>query len=354
MNKLAIEVITDQDDIDTISSQFILTPNNHLFSSNTWYKFNKNTPKLLIIGRQEGQIEFSLMLTVKTVLGFKIAEIAGEPYIQYNNLANFNHKDPSEFLTHLKNILKSQKIGYLHLRNIKPNTDLYPFAKTNGDMIDGLEAPIINLQQFSDFEDYQKSTNSKVRKNRNRKLRKIEADYDIDFQVLIDDEFDLEIIDQIVNLKSKNLIKSGQSSRVFSDKNKINELKAIFNTPKKDFKVVISLLKLDGELASAEIGFIYEDYYCAYLGVIDHKFEKYSPGNIQVFLSIKWAFEQNIKLFDFLPPSHPYKLEWTNKQFDESFSFIISSSFLIAKLSRFYFKKLRPVLKNLYLSIKKK
>ncbi|HBH18125.1 MAG TPA: hypothetical protein DDX14_04165, partial [Cyanobacteria bacterium UBA9579] len=47
-------------------------------------------------------------------------------------------------------------------------------------------------------------------------------------------------------------------------------------------------------------------------GTIDPDYEKYSPTKLLMIEFIKYAFENDITIIDFLRGDDPYKLQWTN------------------------------------------
>lgn len=74
---------------------------------------------------------------------------------------------------------------------------------------------------------------------------------------------------------------------------------------------LVSALHLDGRLIAAEIGFRHRDHYVAYLGAFAADVRSYSPGRVQMRLTMDWCAEQGVEIFDFLAPDDPYKREWT-------------------------------------------
>lgn len=313
--------------------------NSNIFTSPHWHNADEDMQNLVVTA--------SLNLTVKNILGGKIAEMSGEPIIQYNDLTQ-NNILQTEILPQLK----QNKIDLLYFHNVRSNSELYRQIQNMGQIIARKKAPFIDLTQFANLDEYLKSLSSSSRKSKRRALKKLENKFQAEFETLVDEQINATIFDQVIQLKKDQLSRMGLTSRLFESPTQIKNLKKIILKPNKDFQCIFSLLKCDGKIAAAEIGYLYDDIYYSFLGTMDEAFQTYSPGGCQLLKTIEWALDHKIKTFDFLAPEDAYKFSWTNGLYVEVYDFILPLSFKGKIIGNAYLKTLRPLLKKIYLLVK--
>ncbi|PCI88961.1 MAG: hypothetical protein COB24_00345 [Hyphomicrobiales bacterium] len=318
--------------------------NSNIFTSPHWHDTNENKSNLVATA--------SLNLHVKNMLGGRIAEMSGEPIIQYNDLAVTNDENSNILQAEILPKLEQNKIDLLYFRNVRSDSYLFQQIKNIGKIIAYKKAPFINLSQFTNLDEYLKSLSSTSRKSKRRTLKKLKTKFQVEFETLVDDQINAALFDQIIQLKKDQLKRMGLTSRLFENPAKINDLKNIILKPNKDFQCVFSLLKCDGKIAAAEIGYLFNDTYYSFLGAMDEAFQAHSPGVCQLLKTIEWAIEHKIKIFDFLAPEDAYKFSWTDNLYVEVYDFILPLSFKGKIIGNAYLRILRPLLKKIFLFAK--
>ncbi|MBL1419133.1 MAG: GNAT family N-acetyltransferase [Alphaproteobacteria bacterium] len=286
------------------------------------------------------------------MLGGRIAEMSGEPIIQYNDLAETNDENVNILQAEILPQLEQNKIDLLYFRNVRSDSYLYRQIKNIGKITAYKKAPFINLSQFANLDEYLKSLSSTSRKSKRRTLKKLKIKFQVEFETLVDDQINAALFDQVIQLKKDQLKRMGLTSRLFENPTKITNLKNIILKPNKDFQCVFSLLKCDGKIAAAEIGYLFNDTYYSFLGAMDEAFQAHGPGVCQLLKTIEWAIEQKVKIFDFLAPEDAYKFSWTDNLYVEVYDFILPLSFKGKIIGNVYLRMLRPLLKKIYLFAK--
>ena len=209
---------------------------------------------------------------------------------------------------------------------------------------------IFDFSMIDRWEDYIASLNKNQRKQRGRRVRKLEALGDLRFEVYFkeSDEF-RELVEQAIEMKRLWLIETNRHSQtLFEDTSKsfLSNLGGD-STVQSGEGPVVQVMKLDGKPIAIEIGMLRNRHYYSYLGAIDMEYASYSPGKVQMEMSQKWAYDYGIRMFDFLSDPSDYKKSWTNMQVA-----MFTRYFPVTHRGRIYCMvwkaQLKPFLRNLY------
>lgn len=326
--------------------------NSNIFTSTHWNDASEGQQNLVIpVGIVHPEAA-DLNLQIKNLWGVRIAEMSGEPIIQYNDLYSGDEGEFKKFQDQIVPQLKQNKIDLVYFHNVRSGSNLYRQIENIGEIIATKKAPFIDLTQFNSLNDYLKSLSANNRKSKRRALKKLKAQFSVEFETVIDGQIDAALFDQVIQLKKNQLDKMGLTSRLFESPTEIKRLKAIILKPNKEFQCVFSLLKCDDKIAAAEIGYLYHDIYYSFLGAMDERYKSYSPGSCQLVKTIEWAVANKVKIFDFLAPEDAYKFSWADDGYVEVYDFILPLSFKGQIVGNIYLKMLRPWLKKAYLYIK--
>ena len=325
---------------------------NNIFTSDHWHKNDLSSNKLIIVCDDEQPSQAKFTLDISKKFGFTTAEMAGEPIIQYNDIADIGKADINQCQTKLTKQFKASGIDLLHFRNVKVSGNLYKLIQNISTIIAKKNAPYIDLEQLNNIDDYLKTMSSSTRKSRRRTQKKLNANYDVNFQILTDKDIDATIVDDIIKMKNNQLALQGMTSRLFMNSVKLQSLKNIITTPNDTFKCIISTLKCDGVLAAAEIGFLHQSVYYSFLGAMNEQYKSYSPGSCQLLKTIEWAIDNGVEKFDLLAPEDHYKTSWSNNHVDEVVDLILPLTLKGNIWGNLFLKTLRPMLKNAYFLVK--
>uniref|UniRef100_A0A2A4YXU5 BioF2-like acetyltransferase domain-containing protein n=1 Tax=OCS116 cluster bacterium TaxID=2030921 RepID=A0A2A4YXU5_9PROT len=346
MSNLIFNAITGQKDIQNTVDQIKLGSHNTVFSSVFWLRNSIGADNISFTASDAGgQIQQALHLSVKHKFGFKIAEMAGEPFTQYSDAINNSQQPIDNFFKHCLAHLNGKHIDAVHLRNVRADAHIIEYCQNNGLILEKKQAPWIDLTKFENYEAYFNGLGKTTRKT----YRKLFRDLDTQFNVYLDDQITAELVNEIVELKAKQLDEYRKSSRVFADQKNLEQLTKMLTTPSDDFKIFVSTVSCDGKLASAAISFIKGDHYYGYIVAMDNRFIAYKPGNIHVILNIEYAYANGITKYDFLSPADEYKYRWSKNNAIAVYDILLPMSAKGKLYGSVYLNNLRPMLKSAYL-----
>lgn len=325
--------------------------NTNIFASHHWHNANVLSDELSIILKHNNAVETNIRLRVKKNLGIVTAEMAGEPIIQYNDIAIETDDNLSDIYDNIVTQLKQNGVDLLHFHNVRHGSNLYRLMENSAQIIVPKKAPYVQLSNFTNLNEYLATLSASTRKSKRRALKKLENTYKVEFNILIDNQISTALFDQVIQLKAAQLKRLGLTSRLFNSFAEISKLRDIISKKDNNFQCVFSLLECDGTIAAAEIGYIQNHIYYSFLGAMDDRFERFSPGGCQLLKTMEWAIKNDIKIFDFLAPEDSYKSRWAGQTYTSVCDIISPLSFK-GKIGGLYLKTIRPTLKNAYLSIK--
>lgn len=327
--------------------------NQNVFSLSCWHKnisnVDHNTAMQMHVSVPiDAQNSRSLTVVLKSTKWLKHAELLGEPLIQYNdfestiavNAGSINHDFADE--------MTKNKVDYCYFRNVREHSGLHNWLKDKGTITATKLAPFIDLTDMNSMADYYAFLSAKTRKSRRRRAKKLAAKFVVEFSTYMDTDIEPDLVDQVLNLKKLQLAKFGLSSRLFSSEQKLNQLKNLVLSGDKLFKAVVSVLKCDEKIAAAEIGYLYKDTYYSFLGTMDEDFHAYSPGSCQLLKTIEWAIDNQVKIFDLLPPEDAYKFSWARENKTIVYDILLPFSLKGRLFGNVYYRILRPRIKQIY------
>jgi CelD/BcsL family acetyltransferase involved in cellulose biosynthesis len=200
------------------------------------------------------------------------------------------------------------------------------FIATNQDWIFDDICPVINLQKFKSYEQLLTMLKSKERGDINRQVRRLQEHDNYEFKVYKETELDeaLKILPTILEHHKKrwpNAYKAPQYH--YNLLSKLLPLGLIH----------FSEIKINNKGISWNISFKYNDTYYFYMPTHDEEYKKYSPGKINMFLSIKNLMSNGFAYFDMLRGAENYK---NRLPIDETkvFKLKISNNNLSTKLKK--------------------
>ena len=349
MSDFIFNAITDPKNIQQTVDQIELSNQNTIFSSAYWFRNSIGQDNISYTATDAGgTVQQALHLTLKRKLGFCIAEMAGEPFTQYNDACNNGQHSIDDFFKNCLDDLKSRKIDAVHLHNVRADAHIIEYCQAHGLGVAEKHAPWIDLTKFENYEVYFNSLSKTTRKTYRRLFREL----DTEFKVYIDAEITAELVNEIIALKAKQLGEHGKSSRVFADPQNLKQLTEILTTQTNDFKTFVSTVRCDGQLASAAISHIKDDHYYGYIVAMDNGFIKYSPGNAHVILNVEYSYNHGITNYDFLSPADEYKYRWSKNNSIAVYDILLPMSAKGKLYGSIYLNKLRPMLKSIYLNVK--
>ncbi|MBL1421739.1 MAG: GNAT family N-acetyltransferase [Alphaproteobacteria bacterium] len=321
---------------------------NNVFSFPHWFEDSPEEKNHSLFEGVEDNGVNSIYVKFDRTLGIKSAEMAGEPYIQYNDMMKNGSQSVGDFLDHFLKHLKANKVDLLHLHNVRRDAHIFDYCQANGVILEEKLAPFINLGNFANYDEYFSSLGKNSRYASNKIFRTRECEYNL----YADQQIDAELVEFVLAQKAAQLELRGETSRLFADQAKVAQLVTKLSTPSADYKTYISTFKIDGAIASSSVFFVKKNKVYFYILAMDNEFAKLSPGNHIVLKNIEAAFELNCTIYDFLAPNDVYKLKWSRGDDMPVYDILVPITVKGKLIGLGYFKFIRPILKKIYLFTK--
>ncbi len=161
------------------------------------------------------------------------------------------------------------------------------------------------------WESYLSSLSSEHRYNFNRKWKRINRDYVVQFDEVRTEEQCRESIDLVVTLHNMRWRERGGSD-AFHTRGLVEFHRELSQIALKRGWLRLYVLRLNGKPAASLYGFLYHRTFYFYQSGFDATYDKYSVGLITMGLAIKRAIEEGAEEFDLLHGNEPYKSHWSN------------------------------------------
>lgn len=174
-------------------------------------------------------------------------------------------------------------------------------TQSNLNEIDGAIAPLVEWGEFRSFNLYTTSCRGRAFKNSKNKLRKLQSYSDVKILHNIQDKF---FIEKCMEWKGQQYRNTG-----FLDLTK-GGMPILFNKLHKKRMLLISALILGEQPIAIHLGVQYKKQFYYWIPAYDPNFAKYSPGTLLLEDLLRFSFESNDHVFDFMEGNEPYKLEY--------------------------------------------
>jgi CelD/BcsL family acetyltransferase involved in cellulose biosynthesis len=177
--------------------------------------------------------------------------------------------------------------------------------------------PYIDLSVFSDSDLFLQSLKKNLRQDTKRRVRRLEENDDVTFQVFTENEL-AQALQTLPDLLDHHIQRWPNAYKAphFHE----NLIKALLPKGLLHF----SRICIGTKTISWRIGFIYKTRYYSYMPAFDIEYNQYSPGKVHLFYCIDDAIKRGLKTYDQLRGAELYKNEWTNTV-DSVWTYHISS-----------------------------
>lgn len=246
--------------------------------------------------------------------GLRVARILGAPLSQYTDLVCDD--------VHLKRAIRVFENEIAASKDI----DLYIFPRVRDDaraaaLLSGLKAerlsesaaPFADLTMFDGFDDYLKA-NWKAHRDRRRLRRRATASGPLTFEVCSSFSRAAEVVRHAIEMKRNWLPVVHRWFGTLASERWCNALLNAVESPDHAVQPVVTVLHSQNAIAAIEVGFVHQQRYSAFLGAFNPAFRNWSPTELLMEDTIEWCFQNNIRIYDLLPPDDKYKAKWTNKK----------------------------------------
>jgi CelD/BcsL family acetyltransferase involved in cellulose biosynthesis len=175
-------------------------------------------------------------------------------------------------------------------------------------------ASILDLSHFRSSEDYTAQLGKLQKRNRNRRRNHLERLGTLRFDVVWPDSVEFgELVQQCTAMKRRWLQETGRFSVGFSMDGYEAFLAALEGDEAELSGACVSVLRAGERVVAIELGFIRERHYYAYIGGFDWELRDWSPGKVQMDMTVCWLIDQGITGYDLLINPADYKASWTSR-----------------------------------------
>ena len=245
-------------------------------------------------------------------LGLRRAQSLGSPQGQYSSLIVDGTVDAAQILSATTDALRRK--GLADIVVLEP----VPGGIAKG--ADGIEPAgssfVLDLTGFDDFTAYEASLSRVTRKGLRRKLKKLEAEGAVTFELMDVGTSDYSALcDVMLDWKQQTLAASGRvgSDIVCSSFRQFLKQIAASDRPN-GLSPFCHVLKLDGRPIAGQLMFREGDTLVGYFSAYDPAFAGFSPGRLEMHRLVHWMFAKGLGLYDFLANSEDYKRSIANRE----------------------------------------
>ncbi len=328
------------------------SPNRGLFNSVDWafYVANhfagSNDRRFVVVEAFAGNRLVALWpLAIRKHGGLNILTSMGAPFDQYSEALFSWDVNPAPLIDQMIGELRKQfPVDGLVMRKVKVTEPLYDWLSQKAYVIDhGEEAPQVHLDPDKPFEEFLQKLNSKTRKNLRNYQNRLARQGDIE-HVVVEGPQTAELLAQCFDDRHAWLSDQGYSSEAFRDSH-FKSFVTGLSEYSESLGLIAFVLKVDGEVAALQWGFIRGGCYYAFMSCRNARFEQFSVGRIHLRHIIEFCHRSGLNALDLMVPASSYKLNWT-KTTEPVVDLIwpwTAKGFLVLDLVE---RKVRPVVKH--------
>ncbi len=297
---------------------------------------------VVAVYQTDGTPVLILPMTVTRRAGIVIAEWLGEPVNQYGDIVASGTPDDAALDAAISTASAHGIPDLFDFRKVREDALIAPWLGQRGRPtgVTG-DGPFVDLTLDEKDLPFQ---SGRRKKDRRRKLRRIEQRGNVEFDVAVAGDRINELTVRCLEMKLNWINEKGLVSRALSKK-WVRD--ALVEFAGRSGNAVVSSLSVDGDFASLDVGFIDGHSYYAFLGVISYDYAEASPGDLLTERVIDWCLDNEIERFDWLPPLQRYKLSWATGTASVS-NFGVTRSWHGKLYSRVFVGFAEPRLKTLF------
>ena len=247
----------------------------------------------------------------------------------------------------LDTIFEEELFDYLKFKEFlfdQELLDLFREKKVKFSLEEEKHPPYIDLT--GNWEQYFNGLRGHFRRNLRRRLRNAEKEFGrVEYREFDGNEEQLEaFVLQGLELEASGW-KGKQGSAILNNA----QVKQFYFEMARSFfqkgQLHLGAVYFGERMVAFNFSIIYDNIFYLLKVAYDETVAKFSPGQIMVYFLLQKLFEQKVKRFDFLGPSMPWKLEWTNS-FNQHFTLYVYGNTARAQFLYSLNKKLLPALRK--------
>lgn len=286
-----------------------------------------------VVARQDGRAVLVWPFVARRLRPFVIAHPLGAETSEYTSALVESGPAAEERIAQAWQTLRATcRADIIALPLVREGSALHRVlhSQTAHAFVDRDPTSYVRRADYKDWEAYERTLDSKVRRELRRTRRRLEEKGALVFEPLVETSACEHVIDWILLQKRQWLIDTKTRNSWLGTPEYRNFLVAIANQALQESRMFISLLRLKDQIVAADIFRLDKQRVEDFLTAYDPAFAAYGPGQILQMETIKWAFSIG-RDFDFRLGSESYKKIWVS-----GFCDAISYEFSNSTWGRFY------------------
>lgn len=269
----------------------------------------------VVTGRDhDGRLVLVIPLVKERAAGLSRLVWLGEPVSQYGDALIDDVPDPDALVEgawrHLTSIVE---VDLVRLRKVRADAVIAPLlARLGARITEHCEAPYLDLTTAPSFSTYEQRYTAKARKNRRRLMRRLEEQGPVEVAQLRQGPDAGTHAVLALSLKKAWLASRKCISPALADPRTARFFQALAGDGERAAGTIVSLLRCNGTLAGAQIGFACKGRLLLHVIVYDLAFEKSGVGVLHLERTIADAYAAGLHTVDLLAPNDAYKMDWAD------------------------------------------
>jgi CelD/BcsL family acetyltransferase involved in cellulose biosynthesis len=272
-------------------------------------------PIAILAGRRNGQLVTLWPMVLQRHAGLRELAWMGEPVSQYGDVLIDSALADHE--TVLRNgwafLCRTLRPDVARLRKVRDDATVRPLLATLAAVKSSqLEAPFIDLTQYADYAAYESRFSSRLRKNRQRQMRRLQEVGPVTFKHLDQGAEASRFAGIGIEIKRRWLIDRGHVSPALADVRMSRFMTAVAADNCHPTGTRVGVLLAGEAPAAIQIGFVTGRTQILHVIAYDQPFEKMAAGVHHLEEAVRRAMKEGLTRIDLLAPKAEYKVEWAD------------------------------------------
>jgi CelD/BcsL family acetyltransferase involved in cellulose biosynthesis len=331
MSNVMIRVVTEQGEFESLAgvwdallqgsgndNSIYLT---HEWLSTWWKHFGKGRELNILLIEKQGQV-IAIMPLMRTeyrigLLRVRALEIIGSEYCNYIGLirSEAGEEAITTIMAYFEDELGKKRLVLL-LDLVPEDSEFLALLRSSSHLFSNnlaIEERVTNLAPYillpATWDEYYHSLRRKMRQKLRRASQSLQEEHSIRFQECTADNLEY-MLSEFFDLHQRRW-GSVDTGRWFSDPKNREFYKDIAARFLKKGWLHFSSLNIDGNMANAEYGYIYNCKFYAVATARDTRYAEYSIGHLHDMYLIEDMIGRRLREFDYSRGDEPYKFYWT-------------------------------------------
>ncbi len=249
--------------------------------------------------REHGRLALVLpLMTETTAAGIVIGRWLGSPLSKYGDcLAADTLNVNAAVEAALAEIRRWRTVDALLLRNVRADAVCAPAVRRAASVVNTRAAPFLDLTGYADIDAFRAAAIGAS----DRTASQMDAAGRVTLEVAPSGPDGAGLMRQAIAFETARLGDRGSACRLFSDDASKAALIDLAAHP--DSGLMISTLRLHGEIIAIEAGYRCSDQYCAFLTATSPDAVEIDPRALQIEAMVGWCLDQGLARLDLLAPA---------------------------------------------------